>query len=115
VDIVKPVILTFVGCYLPGYRGGGPIRTIANMVDRLGDEFEFRIITMDRDLGDVKPYENVKVDSWNAVGKEQGTQDEYDEVTFMKTPYSCASCIGLLLVTFWEKRRRWVGTPAQKN
>jgi len=50
-----------------------------------------------------------------AVGKEQGTQDEYDEVTFMKTPYSCASCIGLLLVTFWEKRRRWVGTPAQKN
>jgi len=49
------------------------------------------------------------------VGKEQGTQDEYDEVTFMKTPYSCASCIGLLLVTFWEKRRRWVGTPAQKN
>lgn len=26
---------------------------------------------MDRDLGDVKPYENVKVDSWNAVGKAQ--------------------------------------------
>ena len=66
---MKPIILTFTAFYLPGYRGGGPIRTIANMVERLGDDFDFRIVTTDRDLGDEKAYPDVKVDAWNTVGK----------------------------------------------
>lgn len=61
----------FTGCYLPGFRGGGPIRTIANIVDRLGDDFEFFIVTSDRDLGDTFPYGSVRVNSWNVVGKAQ--------------------------------------------
>lgn len=64
-------VLAFVGCYLPGFKGGGPIRSIANMVDRLGDEFDFRIVTMDRDLGELHPYRSIKVDAWNQVGKAQ--------------------------------------------
>ena len=39
------------------------------MVDRLGDDFDFRIITTDRDLGDKQVYANVQVDAWNAIGK----------------------------------------------
>lgn len=66
---LNPVILVFTSHYLPGYLGGGPIRTIANMVERLGDEFEFRIVTADRDLGDGRPYRDVEVDSWSVVGK----------------------------------------------
>lgn len=65
----KPIILTFVGCYLPGFRAGGPIRTIANLVENLGDEFDFRIITSDRDLGEKKPYTSVKINEFNEVGK----------------------------------------------
>jgi glycosyltransferase involved in cell wall biosynthesis len=65
----KPIILTLVACYLPGFRAGGPIRTIVNMVENLGDEFDFRIITSDRDLGEARPYTNVKVDEFNDVGK----------------------------------------------
>lgn len=65
---MKPIILTFTAFYLPGYRGGGPIRTIANMVERLGDDFDFRIVTTDRDLGDKEAYPNVQVDAWNTVG-----------------------------------------------
>ena len=38
------VILCFVAYYLPGYRSGGPVRTIANFVDHLGDEFDIRIV-----------------------------------------------------------------------
>lgn len=67
--MVRPVILAFVAFYLPGFRGGGPIRTIANMVDQLGADFDFRIVSMDRDLHDRLPYENVQVDGWNEVGK----------------------------------------------
>jgi glycosyltransferase involved in cell wall biosynthesis len=62
-------ILTFVGYYFPGCKAGGPIRTIANMVDRLGDEFQFKIVTADRDLGDTKAYPGIRIDGWNRVGK----------------------------------------------
>lgn len=66
---VRQSILVFVDYYLPGYKAGGPIRTIANMVDQLSDELDFRIITRDRDLGDARPYPSVVVDSWQSVGK----------------------------------------------
>ena len=60
-------ILTFADYYLPGYKFGGPIRTIVNMVDRLGADYRFRIVTRDRDYGDTEPYPGVAVGSWNAV------------------------------------------------
>ena len=63
------VILCFVAYYLPGYRSGGPVRTIANFVDHLGDEFDIRIVTRDRDALDSRPYEGVAIDGWNRVGK----------------------------------------------
>lgn len=66
---LKPIILTFTPFYLPGYRGGGPIRSIANMVERLSDHYQFLIFTTDRDLDDKFPYPYVNVDSWNQVGK----------------------------------------------
>lgn len=55
--------------YLPGYRSGGPVRTISNLVEHLGDEFDFRIVTSDRDIHDAQPYPNVVLDSWQHVGK----------------------------------------------
>ena len=58
-------ILIFSGVYLPGVRGGGPIRTISNLVSHLGDEFNFYIITSDRDLGDEQPYPSIKLNQWN--------------------------------------------------
>jgi glycosyltransferase involved in cell wall biosynthesis len=67
----KLVLFIFVGYYLPGYRSGGPVRTIANFVDHLGDEFEIRIVCRDRDALDTSPYPDVAVDAWNAVGKAQ--------------------------------------------
>ena len=62
-------ILTFVDYYLPGYKGGGPIRTIANMISQFGGEFEFLIVTRDRDFLDVTLYDNVLIDQWNTVGQ----------------------------------------------
>lgn len=62
-------ILIFTGYYLPGFKGGGPIRTIANMVDQLGDEFNFALYTADRDLGDSAPYTSVQPNAWQRVGK----------------------------------------------
>jgi glycosyltransferase involved in cell wall biosynthesis len=64
----KPIILAFVGNYLPGYKAGGILRITVNTVDHLCDEFEFMIITRDRDLGDDKPYADIKLNQWQQVG-----------------------------------------------
>lgn len=63
----KKKILIITGRYLPGYKDGGPVRTIKNLVDHLHDEYEFRILTCDRDHGDTKSYDNIKINTWNKV------------------------------------------------
>ena len=66
----RPVILTLCDYYLPGYRAGGPITTLAGIVEHLHDEFEFKLVTRDRDLGEGASYA-VPVNSWQAVGGAQ--------------------------------------------
>jgi len=65
----KITILCFVNWYLPGFRAGGPIQTVANFVEHLGEEFNIRIVCCDRDVNDNDSYQNIKVDTWNIVGK----------------------------------------------
>ncbi|MGB4793352.1 MAG: glycosyltransferase family 4 protein [Lactococcus chungangensis] len=61
-------ILILNGQYWPGYKGGGPIQSCFNMVQNLSNEFEFLIVTADRDYKSELPYENIKVNKWNQVG-----------------------------------------------
>ncbi|MBW3539417.1 MAG: glycosyltransferase [Planctomycetes bacterium] len=44
------------------------MRTIANVVEHLHREFDFRIITRDRDLGDAEPFATVPIDRWTETG-----------------------------------------------
>lgn len=62
-------ILVLAGRYLPGYKDGGPVRTLINLTDLLGDEYDFRLAVLDRDHGDAQPYPNIKINQWNQVGK----------------------------------------------
>lgn len=64
-----PKILTLVDYYLPGYKAGGPVRSIANMVDQLSHEYRFKIVTKDRDLGSNEPYLGIVVDEWQELGQ----------------------------------------------
>jgi glycosyltransferase involved in cell wall biosynthesis len=63
----KKRILILVPYYLPGHKAGGPIRSISNLVYYLKDEFDFYIITQDRDLGDTNSYQDIRVNDWNEV------------------------------------------------
>lgn len=64
-------VLLLTGYYLPGYKGGGPIKTITNLVSTTSGVIDYKIVTSDRDLGDDKPYSNVIVGQWNQVGSSQ--------------------------------------------
>lgn len=66
---MKPRILVVAQVYLPGYLAGGPVRSIANLVEWLGDEFDWHILTTDRDLHGREPYQGVVANEWVQVGK----------------------------------------------
>lgn len=65
----KPKILIFTSFYLPGFKGGGPIRSIANLVKELAEDFDFMIVTRDRDLLDVSAYKDVDAGQWQDTGR----------------------------------------------
>ena len=71
-EVKRPKILVLCDYYLPGYKSGGGMRTIVNMVDRLHDRFDFWIITRDHDGKlDKETYTTVKIDEWNDVQNAQ--------------------------------------------
>ncbi len=62
-------ILIILGAYLPGYKVGGPGVSVANLVEALGDEYDFRIMCADHDLGETEPYKGVVPYKWTKVGR----------------------------------------------
>lgn len=63
-------ILCFLDYYTPGYKAGGPIKTISNMVNALGiNHFNFLIVTRNHDLKSDVIYDTVLSNKWQKVGK----------------------------------------------
>lgn len=60
----KPSILIFVEYYLPGYKSGGPVRSVANLVSLLAPAYTLFVVTRDRDHQDRTPYADITADTW---------------------------------------------------
>lgn len=61
--------MIFCDFYLPGFKSGGGMWTVVNLVDRFCHQYDFYIVTRNYDSkGDTKPYTTVKTDDWNKVG-----------------------------------------------
>ena len=67
--LMKPIVLVITDYYLPGFKAGGPIRSLSNMIGYLDCWYEFKIITRDRDINEKTSYNNIRLNSWNIVGK----------------------------------------------
>jgi glycosyltransferase involved in cell wall biosynthesis len=63
----KQRILVFIDWYLPGYKAGGPVRSMANVTAHLAAEFDFYIVTRNTEYGESEPYTTVRADDWNDV------------------------------------------------
>tara|TARA_X000000950_G_scaffold281743_1_gene379118 strand:- start:219 stop:1409 length:1191 start_codon:yes stop_codon:yes gene_type:complete len=61
-------ILVFSRYYRPAFLAGGPVVSIENLVKYLGKDFEFYIVTTDRDLEDVNSFPNIERGKWHLVG-----------------------------------------------
>ncbi len=62
-------VLIILDRFFPGYRDGGPVLSIANLIDALHEDFEFTVLTKDRDVGDDKPYPFIKEGALITVDK----------------------------------------------
>lgn len=60
----KNNILIFIDWFLPGYKAGGPIRSVANIVENLSNHFDFTIVTSDRDFGSNESYPNIEINAF---------------------------------------------------
>ncbi|HJQ11890.1 MAG TPA: glycosyltransferase [Gemmatimonadaceae bacterium] len=60
-------ILCFADYYLPGFKAGGPIRALSNLVDAFAGEIDFDIVTREYDLGGER-YPDVTRGAWHNVG-----------------------------------------------
>lgn len=67
----KPKILALLGCYLPGFNSGGPVRTVSCMVEALAPCFNWKIVTLNHDAGSKEVYPCVRTGEWNQVGSGQ--------------------------------------------
>lgn len=57
-------LLVFIDWYLPAFKAGGPVQSIANFVYTFRSRFNISIVTSDRDLGDTTPHLNISVCRW---------------------------------------------------
>ena len=60
-------ILVLIPYYKPGYRSGGPQRTLENIIDAYGTNIKIYIYTQNYDLGEKLPYEGVEINKWVKV------------------------------------------------
>ncbi len=49
---------------MPGYKAGGPITSVVNIIENLKDFFEFYVVTSDTDYLETEPYKDIKSDEW---------------------------------------------------
>ena len=60
----RPRVLVVSPWFDPGFKAGGLVRAVANMVGALAGEIDFSVVTSDRDLGDAEPYPGVAPGRW---------------------------------------------------
>ena len=61
----KKKIFICIDWYEPGFKAGGPIRSVANIVSELKDDYDFYILTSAFDLGETEPYEDIPLNEWH--------------------------------------------------
>ena len=61
----KEKVLICIDWFEPGFKAGGPIRSVSNIVAALRNEFDFYILTSAYDLGSQEPLDNIIMDEWH--------------------------------------------------
>ncbi|RTL57189.1 MAG: glycosyltransferase [Sphingobacteriales bacterium] len=89
---MKSLVTIFYDYFSPAFKAGGPIQSLANLVDLLENEYIFRVVTRAYDKGEQSILPTIRPDEWNERGKD--TQVFYWKgglVKFIKLLRECSS------------------------
>jgi len=67
----RPRVLVMADWYTPGFRAGGPIRSVVNFAAQLDQALDIYVLTTDRDLGMHESYPGILADAWIKIGGHQ--------------------------------------------
>lgn len=67
----RPRVLVMADWYAPGFRAGGPIRSVVNFAAQLDQVLDVYVLTTDRDLGMQASYPGIRTDEWVNYGGHQ--------------------------------------------
>lgn len=56
--------MIFTDWFVPGYKAGGPIRSLINFTESMKSDYSLYVFTTDRDLGETAPYKNIVANCW---------------------------------------------------
>lgn len=65
--MAKPRVLAFIDWYAPGYKAGGPVRSMLNLVEHLRDRVDFHIVTRNTDYTEDTPFPGIGPDRWTTL------------------------------------------------
>lgn len=77
-------VLIFIDWFLPGYKAGGPIQSVVNLVRNMEAEYKFFIVTSNVDLGDLEPYSDIAFNRWIQNGNHEIIYLESKKQTIQK-------------------------------
>jgi len=80
-NVNRPRVLILLKHYTPAFRFGGPIRSVANLIAELHDEFEFKVICLNRDFREASPLDGIEEGVW--LGRD-GAQVCYLDVSLVR-------------------------------
>ncbi len=63
----KKRVLLFTEYFLPGHAGGGAAQTSKNLIERLGDRYDFSVLTGDRESPNTEAYKDIPLNQWTSV------------------------------------------------
>ena len=113
-------ILILAGRYLPGFKDGGPVRTLVNLTESFGDKYAFSIACADRDHGDTESYPDITPGRANRVGKADVyyiREGRFDKKTIKELSdkadilYVCGPYNGYAYLSMQMKKRGLISPP----
>lgn len=64
---MKRKILIFTDYFIPGFKAGGPVKSILNLSNIMSGDFDIYVVSRDKDFGDINPYDNISYDGFNII------------------------------------------------
>ena len=82
----RPSLLICADWFAPGYRAGGPIRSVVNLTQLLAASCDVQVLTSCCDLGETRPYDGLAVNQWLPLSG--GTQVFYGHAAARRREFS---------------------------